>query len=85
MLTTTDFDTLDTWAKVWFAESDKCINRDLCCGKQSRALRAKMAKVYSFWSGIKTVRSRMEENDPVALEALYARLQCLIDLQVEQA
>ena len=82
MLTSTDFDNLNEWTKKWFAESDKCINEALCCGKQSKALRAKMAMVYSYWSGLKAVRPRLAETDPDKLEALYARLECLINLKV---
>lgn len=83
MLTITDFDTIDEWTQTWFGDADKCINEYICCGRDTKALRLKIAKVYAFWKALSQVRSRMEVNDPNALEALYSRLQCLIDLSVE--
>jgi hypothetical protein len=83
-----DFAPINSWVEQWFAESDKCINEYICCGKDTKPLRAKMAKVYSFWTALKQICSRLanseDPNDVIALENLYARLQCLIDLSVEE-
>ena len=79
MLTQTYKDNLMLWVKQFFANSVKCLNEYVCCGKSDCKVCEQVAKVYSLMHCIENAGTYISE---IEIDNLYRRLQCLIDLKV---
>lgn len=80
MLSSTDRTNILLWTDEFFANSVKCLNEYVCCGKNTNKLCRKIAKVYSLKHAIESAGTYITD---IQIDNLYRRLQCLIDLKIQ--
>lgn len=80
MLTADDKTNILAWTNEFLANSVECINNDVCRGISSEKLCRKIARVTVLKQNVINAAGYLTD---LQIDNLYRRLQCLIDLKIE--
>lgn len=82
MLTSTDKTNIFLWTDQFLANAVKCMNEYVCCGKSGCELKSHIAKVVVLKQNITNATSYLTVEQ---IDNLYRRLQCLINLKIQDS
>ena len=80
MLTDDDKTAILAWTDQFFANATKCLTDNVCMGKSDPKLEAHIARVLVLKQNIEIAGDYLTD---LQIDNLYRRLQCLINLKIE--